>query len=108
MYERKLRVGGCLQATIFGGKWPETPWSNQKSSPNYWIGAIFTLQSPDEGGVLQSAQNLKNYIGLNLQNQCYTTSFLSAPLPSIGSHIGVKMAAGWIELQRISYPFSQQ
>ena len=32
----------------------------------------------------------------------------SGPLPSSGSHMGVRMAAGWIELQRICSPCSAQ
>jgi hypothetical protein len=39
------------------------------------------------------------FSGVSATNAC-----ILVPLPSSGSHIGVRMAAGWIELQRISHP----
>src|SRR6185312_15997863 len=35
-----------------------------------------------------------------------TRASRSGPLPSIGSHIGVRIAAGWIELHRMLRPCS--
>ncbi len=58
----------------------------------------------NRGDLVGHPEPLQRRIG----DEGFHPGFALCPSPNIGSQIGVRMAAGWIELQRIAHPCRAQ